>query len=193
MKSTDLRNMRMKQIAFTNGLILTALIIYFVIISNITFSFAHFFLVLGVLQIILGVLGLMKGESTKSIFPIFEQVAIYEKQKMGSEWSKLRRVGYVWNLILGCLLFLLSFLNRNSPDQVLRIELMFMVMIVFFLLVMINIGMIIHFRKVDRSTSELDMKGYTWKSNLVAVVIGIVFGIVMVRGTLYYVFQEVNF
>ena len=178
--------MRLKQVAVTNGLILTAMIIFFTIINVFTIAFANFFLVLGVLVFIQGVFGLIRGDSTKSIFPIFEKVAIYEKQKMGSEWYKQRKVGYVWNLILSCLLLLQSYWNRDSTDNVFQIDLMFMFILAFFLLVMINISLIIHFRKVDRSASELDMKGYTWKSNLIAVSVGIVFVLIMFVITLSY-------
>ena len=81
--------MRLKQVAITNGLILTAsMIIFFTIINVFTIAFAHYFLVLGVLVFIQGVFGLIRGESTKSIIPNYEKVAIYEKQKMGSEWYK---------------------------------------------------------------------------------------------------------
>ena len=69
---------------------------------------------------------------------------------------------------------------------------MFMFMIMtFFLLVMINISLIIHFRKVDRSTSELDMKGYTWKSNLIAFAVGIVFALIMVVVTISYIISGI--
>jgi hypothetical protein len=82
MGSTELGNMRLKQVAITNGLILTAMIIFFTIINVFTIAFAHYFLVLGVLVLIQGVFGFIKGDSTKSIIPIFEKVAIYEKQKL---------------------------------------------------------------------------------------------------------------
>ena len=191
MESTELSNMRLKQVAVTNGLILTAMIIFFTIINVFTIAFAHYFLVLGVLVLIQGVFGFIKGDSTKSIIPIFEKVAIYEKQKMGSEWYKQRKVGYVWNLILSCLLLLQSYWNRDSTDNVFQIDLMFMFIMTFFLLVMINISLIIHFRKVDRSTSELDMKGYTWKSNLIAVAVGIVFALVMFVITISYIISGI--
>ena len=191
MESTELSNMRLKQVAVTNGLILTAMIIFFIITNVFTITFAHFFLVLGVLVFIQGVFGLIRGDSTKSIIPIFEKVAIYEKQKMGSEWYKQRKVGYVWNLVLSCLLLLQSYWNRDSTDNVFQIDLMFMFIMTFFLLVMINISLIIHFRKVDRSTSELDMKGYTWKSNLIAVAVGIVFALVMIVITLSYIMSGI--
>ena len=122
MEPTELSNMRLKQVAVTNGLILTAMIIFFTIINVFTIAFAHYFLVLGVLVLIQGVFGFIKGDSTKSIIPIFEKVAIYEKQKMGSEWYKQRKVGYVWNLILSCLLLLQSYWNRDSTDNVFQIE-----------------------------------------------------------------------
>ena len=110
---------------------------------------------------------------------------------MGSEWYKQRKVGYVWNLILSCLLLLQSYWNRDSTDNVFQIDLMFMFIMTFFLLVMINISLVIHFRKVDRSTSELDMKGYTWKSNLIAVAVGIVFALVMIVITLSYIMSGI--
>jgi hypothetical protein len=191
MESIELSNMRLKQVAVTNGLILAAMIIFFTITNVFTITFAHFFLVLGVLMLIQGVFGLIKGDSPKSIIPIFEKVAFYEKQKMGSEWYKQRKVGYVWNLLLSCLLFLQSYWNRDSTDNVFGIELMFMFIMTFFLLVMINISLIIHFRKVDRSTSESDMKGYTWKSNLIAVAVGIIFALIMVFITICYIISGI--
>lgn len=179
MEPTELSNMRLKQVAVTNGLILTAIITFFIITNVFTITFADFFLVLGALILIQGVFGLIKGDSPKSLIPIFEKIAIYEKQKMGSEWYKQRKVGYIWNLVLSGLMFLQSYWNRDSVDNTFQIDLMFMFIMTFFLLVLINISLIIHFRKVDRSTSELDMKGYTWKSNLIGVAVGIVFALIM--------------
>ncbi len=191
MESTELSKMRLKQVAVTNVLILTAMIIFFTITNVFTITFGHFFLVLGVLMLIQGVFGFIKGDSTKSIIPIYERVAIYEKQKMGSEWYKLRKVGYVWNLILSCLLFFQSYWSRDTTDNVFQIDLMFMFIMTFFLLVMINISLIIHFRKVDRSILELDLKGYTWKSNLIAIAVGIVFALVMFIITLSYIMSGI--
>lgn len=71
--------MRVKQVAVTNGLILTAIIIPFTIINIRTISFAQYFLTLGILMLIQGASGLINGESTRSFIPIIKQVAIYEK------------------------------------------------------------------------------------------------------------------
>lgn len=187
MERKELRHMRLKQVAILNGLYLTVMILYFIITKLFVITFAHFFLVLGVVVLMQGVFGFIKGDSTKSIIPIIEQVAIYEKQKMGSEWYKQRKVSYVWTLILSCILFLQSYMNWSYTDKVFQIDMMFMIIVTVLFLVMLNITLIIHNRKVDRATSELDMKGYTWKSNLIAVAVGIVFAFVMIFIIIFYI------
>ena len=191
MESTELSNMRLKQVAVTNGLILTAIIIFFIVTNVFTIKFAQFFLVLGVIILIQSIFGFIKGDSTKSFIPIFEKVAIYEKQKMGSEWYKQRKVSYIWNLILSGIMFLQSYWYRDSTDNTFQIEPVLMFIMVFFLLIMVNISLVIHFRKVDRSTSESDMKGFTWQSNLIGVAIGIVFVLIMFVITLFYIFSGI--
>jgi hypothetical protein len=187
METTELRNMRLKQVATTNGLMVAAMIIFYIVTNVFTMTFTYFFFVLGVIVLIQAVFGLIKGDSVKSFIPIFEKVAIYEKQKMGSEWYKQRKVNNIWNLLFSGLMFLQSYWNRNSPDNIFHTEFMFMFIMTFFLLVMINVSLIIHFRKVDQSTSELDMKGYTWKTNLIAFAIGIVFTLAVFVMTIFYV------
>lgn len=189
MEQIELSKMRWRQVAVTNGLILTAIIVLFAVMNIFTITFAHFFFAMGVLVLFQGVLGLIKGDSTKSIIPIFEKVAIYEKQKMGNEWYKQRKAGYIWNLIFSGLMFLQTYWNWDNTDNFFEIELMFILIMTILILASINTSLMIHFRKVDRSTSELDMKGYTWKSNLIAVVIGIVFALIMIVITISYIFS----
>lgn len=187
MEPKELTSLRLRQAAATNGLILIAIVILYIVTNIFTVRFGQFFFILGGLILIQAVFGFIKGDSTKSLIPIFEKVAIYEKQKMGSEWYKQRKVSYIWNVILSCLLFLQSYWQRDSTESIFQIDLFLMSIMLFFLLIMINIGLIIHFRKVDNSTSVQEMKGYTWKSNLIAAAIGIVFGIIIVVITLSYI------
>ncbi|WP_147533506.1 hypothetical protein [Bacillus marasmi] len=187
MDTKELSDMRLKQVAVTNGLMLGGIIILFFITKIFTIPFANFFLVLGILVLFQGVFGLIRGNSTNSLIPIFEKVAIYEKQKMGSEWYKQRKSGYIMNLLFSGLMFLQFYWNRHSPDNILEIEPVFMFIMTIIILVIINTNLIIHFRKVDRSTSETDLKGYTWRSNLIAVAIGIAFGLIMFVITIYYI------
>lgn len=191
MDRKNLRNMRLKQTAVLNGLLLFVMILYFLITNFFTISFSQFFLVLGILVLIQGVFGLVKGDSTKSIFPILEKVAIYEKQKMGKEWYKQRKVSYIWSLVLSCILFLQSFTNRGYTGNVVQLDFKLMIIMTFVFLTMLNISLMIHNRKVDRSVSELDMKGYTWKSNIIAVAIGIVFAFLMIFFTIFYIMSGI--
>ena len=101
-------------------------------------------------------------------------MAIYEKQKMGNEWTKEKKGGNVWRLILSGLMFIQSYMNRDLPYQTFEIDLIFgVVYMVFFLVVFINISLIIRFKRIDRSTSEVDLKGYTKESNMIGIAFGI--------------------
>ncbi|MCM3584605.1 hypothetical protein M3182_02465 [Mesobacillus maritimus] len=191
MDATQIGNMRLKQVAVMNGIFLGVIIIFFIVIEVFTVTFAQFFVFLGVVMLIQGVYGLLKGDSPKSIFSIFEQVAVYEKQKMGSEWYKQRKIGFIWNLIIGCLMFLQSIGNVNTTGDVLEFDLFFLAIIVFFMFVVTNFSLIIHFRKIDRSTSENDFKGYARKSSLRAVAVGLILGVVFALITLSYIFSVI--
>lgn len=186
MSPTEIGNMRLKQVAVTNGFLLAVITIYFTSISIFKVTFLHFYLLLGIVLLIQSVFGFIKGDSTKSIIHIYEQVAIYEKQKMGKEWNKQRKAGFVWNLILSLFLLLQAYWHRDSTDYF-QMDIIFMFITASFLLLMINISLIFHFGKVDRSANEGDLKGYTWKSNLIAVAIGIVFAFAMIFITLFYI------
>jgi hypothetical protein len=179
MESKEISNMRLKQVAVTNGLILAFIIILFTVINVFTIKFAHFFFVLGLLILIQSVFGFIKGDSTKSFIPIFEKVAIYERKKMGSEWYKEQRTGNVWRLVLSGFMFFQSYMYRDLTDQIFEIDLIILLVMVFFLLIFIHVSLIIRFKRIDRSTSELDLEGYTKESNIIGGAFGILFTLVV--------------
>ncbi|MGY0693945.1 hypothetical protein ACW2QC_14340 [Virgibacillus sp. FSP13] len=191
MKSIELKKLRGKQITVTNSLILALLILFFVMVRVFGVTFSVFFFVLGVLILIQAVLGLIKGNSTKSFIPVFEQVANYEKQKMGREWNKQRKMSYIWNLILSGFMFLQYYLNHDSTDYVFQIDFILMLIITLITIGLVNISLLLHFRKVDDAISESDFKGYTWKSNLLAVVVGIAFAFVMIAIIILYILTTI--
>ncbi|MFJ8235336.1 hypothetical protein ACIQ34_06235 [Ureibacillus sp. NPDC094379] len=160
---------------------------FFIIINLFSITFSQFFFVIGVIALFQGVFGLIKGDSTKSFIPSFEKIAIYEKQKMGKEWYKLRKVGYIWQLLLSVLMFLQSYWNRDTSDHIFQFDFQFIGILLIILLAMVNISMLLHFRKVDRSNSIMDMKGYTWKSNLISIAVGIIFTFAIVSITIFYI------
>ncbi|MDQ0214477.1 hypothetical protein J2S13_000873 [Oikeobacillus pervagus] len=180
MDPTEIDKMREKQIYIMNGLVISCLTIFFLIVHFFNVTQARFFFVLGVLLLIQVIIGFIKKDSTRSLIPILEKVAIYEKKKMGSEWYKQRKVTYVWNLILSSLMLMQSFWNLGSTHNVFQIKFMFVFIFTIGMLTLVNISLIIHIRKVDGSNSELEMKGYTFKSNIVAVTIGGIFALIVI-------------
>lgn len=189
MESKEISNMRLKQVAVTNGFILAMIIILFTVINVFTIKFAHFFFVLGLLVLIQSIYGFVKRDSTKSLIPIFEKIAVYEKQKMGNEWYKEKRGGDIWRLILSGFLFFQSYMYRDFPYQTFEIDLIFGLVMVLFLVVFINVSLIIRFKRIDRSTSEVDMKGYTKESNIIGGAIGILFTLIVFIIAIIYVFS----
>lgn len=192
MEAGELRSMRRKQIAVLNALLFIFLVAYFTITTFLTISFAHLFLVVGVLVLIQGIYGYIKGESTKSIIPILEKVAIYEKQKMGREWYKQRKSSFVLNIVLSCMLFLQSLSNWRYPGRIAQIDINFMIMLTLLFFILLNFSLFMHIRKVDRATSELDFNGYTWKSNLKSVVLGIVFAFIIISISIFYIMSTLE-
>lgn len=162
MDQREIGQLRLKQVGIMNGAILIMMLIFYVATMFYPIKFSHFFFVLGTIVIFQGIFGLVKGNSTKSFIPHAEKIAIYEKEKMGNEWWKLRKVAHIWNLFFGLILFLQAYVNKGT-GQIYQIDLLFMIIMVCFILVLLNIGMILHFRKVDRASSVMDFKGYSGK------------------------------
>ena len=191
MEPIAVRNMRLKQIAMTNGFMLGVTILFFVFISFYQISFTPFFFALGIVVFVLAIYGLSKSDSTKSVIPFFEKIAVYEKEKMGKEFKKERRANNVSRLVLSGILFLQAYIYRDLTDLTFEVDFLFMTLMLLFLLVLTNGSLLLRFRKVDRSTSELDMRCYTCKSNLIAVVVGIIFAVIMIMVTLLFVFSGI--
>ncbi|MDR7071609.1 hypothetical protein [Fictibacillus barbaricus] len=185
----EVKKMRRKQFIVTNALLLTFIIIYFLIIPNLNVTSEQFFLILGMILLIQAIFGFSRANTTKSFFSIFEQVAIYEKEKMGIEWKKQRKMNSLWILITSGLMFLQAYLNRGLTGKVLQIDFRFMFIMFLFVVVLTNISLILHVRKVDRSRTELDMKGYTYKSNVMAIIFGICSGIVFIVFSIFYLLK----
>ena len=122
-----------------------------------------------------------KGYSTKSFIPIFEKVAIYEKEKMGKEWKKQRKSMWISNYLFSGLFFFQFYLNRNYSASEIEFDLPFMVSLILLLLGLMNVSMYFHFRKVDKATTELDLKGYTWKMFGTSIILGILFAFLILR------------
>ncbi|MGG3801837.1 hypothetical protein [Metabacillus fastidiosus] len=146
---------------------------------------------MGAIILIQAIAGILKGDSTKSFIPIFEKVSNYEKEKMGIEWRRQRKMSYIWNILLSGWMFLQSYWSRDSSDPIL-IDFTFKILLIIFIIAIINISLIMHIRKIDRSTSVSDIQGYTWKSTLIDVVVGLGFGLVIFVLTILYVMSDLG-
>lgn len=190
MNLTELRKMRLKQAAILNGIMFTGVITFFIVVNVFPIKIAHVFFITGVIILVQSIFLLIKGDSTKSFIPTFEQVAIYEKQKMGKEWYKQRKVAYISNLILSVFMFLQFYWYRHTMI-VLQIDLIFMFIILCFFLAIVNISLFIHSSKIDYSTSDLDMKGYTRKWVLISMVLGVILASLMIGFTFFYAISRI--
>lgn len=190
MNGNEIKNLRMKQLAVTNVILLSCLILFYLMIF-FSMNIAHILLVLGILCFIHAGVRMKKGGSTKSIIPIYEKVAIYEKEKLGDEWYKQSKLKNIVYLIIGCIAFLQSYMNWNSTVNFLRPDMIGMfVGITILLLITANVSLLIHNRKIDYSSVK-ELKGYTWKSVLVAIVLGIVLAIVFFTFIFSYVISNI--
>lgn len=185
--SADIKMMRVKQILVTNGILLITLPIIFSMIFFLEISMSTYFFILAFLVLIQAAAGVVRGYSTKSLIPIFEQVATYEKEKMGIEWKKQRKSSIVSSFLVSIVMFLNAMMSLDSPSNMVEIDFSFILLITAIVFVLINIGLLIHIRKVDGSNSQQDLKGYTLKTNLIGIVIGIVSAIIILVISLLYV------
>ncbi|WP_078380647.1 hypothetical protein [Sutcliffiella halmapala] len=188
MNVAEIKQMRKNQYIFLNTLLIAALILFYCLIRTFEITYSHFFLFLGVLLIVQAIIGFLKRDSTKSIFPIIEKVAKYEKEKMGSEWKKQRIIGYVWNVLLGGFMLFRVYWDPYLGEDVMKADFQFWFILLFIFTLLLNVSMLLHIRKVDRSTSVADLKGYTWKSNALAVCVGVILAFLFMVIIIFYVF-----
>ena len=188
--SFEIKKMRKKQLYVINAILLAVLIIYSIIIYFNFISFSIFYLILGFIMLIQATVSLRKGYSTKSVIPIVEKVAIYEKEKMGKEWEKQRKSMWITTYFLSGLFFFQSYLNRNYSASKIEFDLPFMVILILLILGLMNVSMYIQFRKVDKATSELELKGYTWKSYGISIILGILFAFLIFGVMIFYLLNS---
>lgn len=192
MEAIEIKSLRLKQMAMLNAMIITFLFIIFSIAKLFAISFTQLYLTLGSLILISGIYRFIKGDSTQSIIPIFEKVAVYEKEKMGKEWYKQRKVSQMITLLLSCLLMMQAFLAWNSTNNLSEVDTIFIVIVSVFVLIIVNVTMLIHNKKIDCSTTETDLKGHTWKFYLIATVMGIAFAFAIFIFIIFYVIATIG-
>lgn len=179
MEQAALKKMRSKQIVVSNLIAGIIIVAFFILIQMTDIRFTHFFLCLGIIMLFLSIYGFIKKGSTKSFIPLFEQIAIYEKEKLGEEWEKEKKAENISRVVLSGLMFLQSFSFQDVTNPFLNIQPMLLIFLLFVTLALINLSMLFRFRKIDRSTEEHELKGFTKKTNMVSMVLGLLTAIVI--------------
>lgn len=159
------------------------IVAFYILIQLSDIRFTHFFLCLGIIMLFLSIYGFIKKGSTKSFIPIFEQIAIYEKEKLGEEWKKEKRTENISRVVLSVLMFLQSVSFQYVTNPFLNIQPILLLFLLFVTLALINLSMLYRFRKIDRST-EGELNGFTKESNMMSMVLGllsviIIFGFII--------------
>ncbi|MGG0620988.1 hypothetical protein [Bacillus altitudinis] len=178
MEQAALKKMRSKQIVVSNLIAGIIIVAFFILLQMSDIRFTHFFLCLGIIMLFLSIYGFIKKGSTKSFIPLFEQIAIYEKEKLGEEWEKEKKAENISRVVLSGLMFLQSFSFQDVTNPFLNIQPMLLIFLLFVTLALINLSMLFRFRKIDRSTEEHELKGFTKKTNMVSMVLGLLTAIV---------------
>ncbi|MBU8638116.1 hypothetical protein [Bacillus pumilus] len=179
MEQAALKKMRTKQIAVSNLIVCIMIVAFFILFQMFDIRFTHFFLCLGFIMLFLSIYGFIKKGSTKSFIPIFEQIAIYEKEKLGEEWKKEKRSENISRVVLSGLMFLQSFSFQDVTNPFLNIQPILLLFLLFVTLALINLSMLYRFRKIDRSTED-ELKGFTKESNMMSLVLGLLSAIIIV-------------
>ncbi|GMG77804.1 hypothetical protein [Bacillus safensis] len=185
MEQAALKKMRTKQIIVSNLITGIMIVAFYILIQLSGIRFTHFFLCLGIIMLFLSIYGFIKKGSTKSFIPIFEQIAIYEKEKLGEEWEKEKRTENISRVVLSVLMFLQSFSFQDVTIPFLSIQPILLLFLLFVTLALINVSMLYRFRKIDRSTEAHGLKGFTKESNMMAMALGllsviVIFGFIVI-------------
>lgn len=158
----------------SNFILVVMIMIFCCSISFFEIRLTHLFFVLGMFMLIQSIVGFIKKGSTKSLISIFEKVAIYEKAKMGEEWVKEQKTENILKIVLSGIMFLQSYSYHSVTDPFMEIYPRIFLILLVILILILNISMLMRFKKIDRSTHEQELNGYTKESNLMSIAIGLV-------------------
>lgn len=191
MNVQNVKRIRRKQIIIINGFIVAAIMLTLSIIRLYPVTVTQVYLWIGIILLLQATTSIIKINSTKSFIPVFQEVAIYEKEKMGNEWKKQRKVNNIWRIVASGLLFLSAYLSRESIE-ILYEPALFPIYVVIAIIAMalINVTFYLHIRKVDGANSSADLEGYTKESNITSIVLGFGYVFIVFIIMLYVIFTN---
>ncbi|NHN33376.1 hypothetical protein [Paenibacillus agricola] len=186
MDPARLKKLRILQFIWTNSFILVAISTFTLLINM--YSLSAFQRVVGIIILVVAIFSMLKKTTDLNIyglFPSMRELMKYEKNKLGNEYQKMRWTQIASQLFISVMFLAQSFLQHppNTADFSLKDTMLITIPVVLVLLVAVNIGLVYHAKKVDLGTNE-SLKGYTKKSMLIGLVIGVPAAIVGILSTL---------
>ena len=178
METFEIRKMRKHQFVLFNCLLVVVLSLYLGFAINFSITMAQSNLIIAIITLSTAIFTFITRNHPTSIFPILKQVQAYEKRKLGDEWKKQRKTTYISQFILSGLLFMQYFITRTINEPLYERAVLVPIIVIFIVIIAaINIALLLHNRKVDRSISPAEMRGYTKNANIIGGAIGIILGI----------------
>ncbi|WP_273123657.1 hypothetical protein [Bacillus weihaiensis] len=187
MSDATIKQLRLKQLIFMNGTVILVFAMFLIISHVFPFSFNSFIQVMAVITFIQAIVGLFRLESTKSLIPFVEEIARYEKEKLGREWIKRKKSGVLLSFILGIILLNQSMMVGRSNEEIFRPELWVMILVALLWLLFTNIELVVRSRKIDQSDSSVELTNFTSNSIAKGLVIGLVYSVFFIVIIVFYI------
>lgn len=106
---------------------------------------------------------------------------------MGKEWIRQYRFSYIVNFILGVMFFVQSFFMPDIGSLRPKDFSGMMFFITIFIILLLNITMYFHVRKVDKTKTTADLRGYAGESIVLGFVGGLIVAVILIALIVFYV------
>lgn len=170
-ESKRLRSLRTNQYIHINIAIIIMFTFFYVLFNGISLNKIKMYL--GIFIPLTLILERWFNRLKYLLFPYLEELDTYEKEKLGEEWNKMKKLNNIYMLIVGTVFILQGI--KNYP--VIRLEVSKITILgCFILIVLFNSSLFFHNRKVDKGNIN-SLKGYTRKRILFGIKIGLIFTI----------------
>ncbi|SHG92944.1 hypothetical protein [Ornithinibacillus halophilus] len=100
----------------------------------------------------------------------------------------MNTINAILQFLTGVIFFWLGILYWGTGEVMERNMLLFVIGLTVFMTIIVNIGQLIHIRKVDKD-SVSNIKGYAWRSFVISIVVSIGIVHLIIMTTIFYVLK----
>ncbi len=170
----ELKKLRDKQIILQNIIYVfsVGLVGIFLIFVNSLKAFSFLAGAICLSSFLIGMISRKRGELIGIIFPSMKPLFDYERDKLGTEYWKLKKRQLIMQALLTILMFFQAITIPYGISVSEKPNLYVLLPMALVMLVVLNISSYFHIKSVDKSNSEL--KGYANRTLLYGIIGGIV-------------------